>query len=439
MQTSSPPPAPVQAAAVQPVNAQSPSPTPSGRAPLERGLWIVLIAGCLLSMLSFGTRSSFGLFLTPVSGPEGHGFGREAFAIALAFQNLAWGVGQPIAGALSDRFGPWRVLAAGGAVYAAGLALMTQWSSPAGFTLAAGLMVGMGMAGAGHNTVLAALAQLMPEQRRTWAVGLATAASSLGQLTIVPLGQAFIEAYGWAHAGLLLACAMALSPLLALALRGDRVAQAQAQGSATASSMGEALRQASSHRSYWLLIAGFFVCGFQLSFITVHLPPYLNDLGISGRTAAWALGLIGAFNILGSYLGGVLSATMPRRVILAGIYALRAVVTTVFLLVPISDASVLMFGAAMGVLWLSTVPPTAQLVSCMFGTRYMSTLFGFVFLSHQVGAFAGVWLAARLQALTGSYDVVWWLSVVLAVFAALVHLPIRERLWAPRSQSALAT
>ncbi len=396
-------------------------------------LWGMIIAGCLIGLISFGTRSSFGLFVDPISGPSGFQFGREAFAMALALQNLFWGIGQPIAGALADRFGPWRVLAGGGVLFACGLALMTVSSDPTSFSLTAGILIGLGMSGAGHNTVIAAFAQLMPEDRRPWAMGLATSMASLGQFLVVPLGQAFIEAYGWSSAILILAVAMATTPALALALRTKSKGQSAAPPTtATAGSLVESLRQAFGHQSFWLLIAGFFVCGFQLSFITVHFPPYLSDMGISAGVASWGLAMIGLFNIVGSYLAGPLSARWSRKVLLSVIYAARGLVMIVFLVMPLSTASVLLFGAAMGVLWLSTVPPTAQLVGVMFGNRYLSMLFGFVFLSHQVGAFLGVWLGGKIFAMTGSYLPIWWGAVVLAFLAALVHLPIRERLWAPR-------
>ena len=396
-------------------------------------LWGMIIAGCLIGLISFGTRSSFGLFVDPISGPSGFQFGREAFAMALALQNLFWGIGQPIAGALADRFGPWRVLAGGGVLFACGLALMTVSSDPTSFSLTAGILIGLGMSGAGHNTVIAAFAQLMPEDRRPWAMGLATSMASLGQFLIVPLGQAFIEAYGWSSAILILAVAMATTPALAMALRTNSKGQSTAPPTtATAGSLAESLRQAFGHQSFWLLIAGFFVCGFQLSFITVHFPPYLSDMGISAGVASWGLAMIGLFNIVGSYLAGPLSTRWSRKVLLSVIYAARGLVMIVFLVMPLSTASVLLFGAAMGVLWLSTVPPTAQLVGVMFGNRYLSMLFGFVFLSHQVGAFLGVWLGGKIFAMTGSYLPIWWGAVVLAFLAALVHLPIRERLWAPR-------
>lgn len=405
--------------------------------PLNFALWVMLICGCLIGLISFGTRSSFGLFVDPVSGPAGFNFGRESFAMAIALQNLFWGIGQPIAGALSDKFGPWRVIAVGGALFACGLALMTVSSDPTSFSLTAGILIGLGMSGAGHNTVIAAFAQIMPVDRRPWAMGLATSMASLGQFMVVPLGQAFIEAYGWATAILILAVAMATTPALALSLRTKAKGKnAPPPTTATAGSFKESLKQAFGHSSYWLLLGGFFVCGFQLAFITVHFPPYLSDMGVSASTASWGLAMIGLFNVIGSYLSGPLSARWSRKVLLSVIYMSRAIVITIFLLVPLSTASVLIFGAAMGVLWLSTVPPTAQLVGVMFGNRYLSMLFGFVFLSHQIGGFFGVLLGGLIFTSTGSYLPIWWGGVALAVMASFLHLPIREQLWVPKLQRA---
>ena len=410
---------------------------------LSSRLWLLLIAGCLIGLLAFGVRSSFGLFVDPISQPnrpDSFGFGREAFAMALAIQNLAWGIGQPIAGALADRFGPWRVVAGGGVLFTLGLVLMTLTSDPLHFNITAGLLIGIGMSGAGHNTVLAAFGQLMPPERRAWAMGLGTATASLGQFLVVPIGQAFIDAYGWIWAVLAMAIAIATTPLLALALRAPEKTEpadglhskkiSTANTSSTATSLRHALGQAFGYDSYWLLLAGFFVCGFQLAFVTVHLPPYLNDVGLTASVASWSIALIGLFNVVGGYMSGTLSGRMSRRLLLFWIYLARAAVTAGFMLLPMSPATALAFGAAMGLLWLSTVPPTVQLVGVMFGNRYLSTLFGFVFLSHQVGAFVGVWLGGRIYAETGSYNWVWWISVVLALLAALVHLPIRETLYA---------
>ncbi|MGA1336927.1 MAG: MFS transporter [Burkholderiaceae bacterium] len=412
-------------------------------AAISSRLWLLLIAGCLIGLLAFGVRSSFGLFVDPISKPEvpgSFGFGREAFAMALAIQNLAWGIGQPIAGALADRYGPWRVIAGGGVLFTLGLVLMTFTSDPLHFNITAGLLIGIGMSGAGHNTVLVAFGQLMPPERRAWALGLGTATASLGQFLVVPIGQAFIDAYGWIWAVLAMAVAIATTPLLALALRAPKKTERadyhhqkeilSANTTSTATSLRHALGQAFGYDSYWLLLAGFFVCGFQLAFVTVHLPPYLNDVGLTASVASWSIALIGLFNVIGGYMSGTLSGRMSRKRLLFWIYLARAAVTTGFMLLPISPATALVFGATMGLLWLSTVPPTVQLVGVMFGNRYLSTLFGFVFLSHQIGAFVGVWLGGRIYAETGSYNWVWWISVVLALFAALVHLPIRETLYA---------
>jgi MFS family permease len=388
----------------------------------------------------------------PVSKPElpgSFGFGREAFAFALALQNLAWGIGQPIAGALADRYGPWRVLAGGGVLFTLGLVLMTVSSDATSFSLSTGILIGLGMSGAGHNIVLAAFGQLMPPERRAWAMGLCIATASLGQFLVVPLGQGFIEAYGWSTAVLIMAVAMATTPALALALRARKKSRAQAASVAagedsqsnapsnppsdtttsTAHSLRDAVTQAFGHNSYWLLMAGFFVCGFHVAFVSVHLPPYLNDMGLSAQVASWSLALIGLFNVIGGYASGSLSARVSRRMLLVWIYLSRAVLFSLFLLLPISTTSALLFGAGMGLLWLSTVTPTVQLVGVMFGNRYLSTLFGFVFLSHQVGAFVGVWLGGVLYTVTGSYNIVWWVSVTLSLAAALVHLPIAERLY----------
>ena len=411
----------------------------SGRpSPLSLTLWVLVVAGCLIGLVSFGTRASFGLFVDPVAGPieqGGFGFGREAFAIAMAIQNLAWGVGQPIAGMLADRFGPWRVIAGGGLLFSAGLALSVISTDTSSYSLTAGLMVGLGMSGAGHNTVLAAFGQLMPENRRGWAMGLGTATASLGQFLVVPLGQAFIEAYGWMTAMLIMACALATTPILALALRprGLHNQQTHANSKAiltsTAESARQAIRQAFAYRSFWLLLLGFFVCGFQLAFITVHLPPYLSDLGLSASTASWAIAMVGLFNVLGGYSAGIACGRYSRKFLLSWIYFLRGLATIAFLLLPISPLTALGYGAVMGLLWLSTVPPTVQLVGVMFGNKYLSTLFGFVFLSHQIGGFVGVLLGGFLYSATGQYTLVWWLSVGLAFFAALVHLPIQESLF----------
>lgn len=394
---------------------------------------VVVGCGCLIAVLTFGIRSSFGLFTAPIS--DAHGWGRETFALAIALQNLIWGAGQPFAGALADRFGSARVLAVGGLLYALGVALMAVADTPLAMNLTAGVLIGLGLAGGSFTIVMAALVRRVPPERRSWAMGIATSAGSLGQFLLAPLGQAFILAYGWQTALLLLALGAATVPLLATAMKSSP----DNPGAAGEVDLGlkQTLAQAFGHRSYLLLIAGFFVCGFHVAFITVHLPPYLTDLGIAPQLAAWSIAVIGLGNIVGSYVAGVLGGRHSKRWLLAAIYTLRSIVIALFVLLPATPWSVILFATAMGLLWLSTVPPTSGLVAVMFGTRYMATLFGFVFFSHQVGAFLGVWLGGLFYELYGSYDMVWWLGVALGLFAALVHLPIAERP-APRFAPAAA-
>jgi predicted MFS family arabinose efflux permease len=381
-----------------------------------------IIAGCLISMLSFGPRSIMGLFLAPIT--EARGWSREIFALSIAIQNIMWGLGQPIAGAIADRYGSGRVLAAGGLIYAAGLALMAWAPSPLWLNVSAGLMIGLGMAAASFSIILAAFGRRVPPERRTLVFGLGTAAGSMGQFIFAPLGQGLIVAYGWTEALLLLAALMLAIPFLALALAGRPT---QADVAARQQSLGQALTEAFGHRSFNLLVAGFFVCGFQLAFITTHLPPYLTDMGLDVRLAAWALALIGLFNIFGSLASGWVGQAYSKPIVLALIYLARAAAIAMLVLLPPTPAVVLAFAAFMGFLWLSTVPLTTGLVAVMFGPRYLATLSGIVFLSHQVGAFLGVWLGGRLYDQTGSYDIVWWLAAALGVFAAIVHWPIQER------------
>ena len=393
----------------------APQPRPTGwRTPL-----VILAAGCVIALLSFGIRACFGLFLAPMTGD--FGWGREVFAMAIAVQNLLWGVCQPVAGAVADRYGSGRVLATGALLYAAGLFLMAGAGTPGLLMLSTGLFVGVGIAGASFAIVLAAFARLMPEDKRSWALGLGTAAGSAGQFFVVPLGQAFIAAYGWSTALTLLgALALAMVPLSsALTGRSQR-------SDGPRQSAGNALREALKYPSYLLLIMGFFVCGFHLAFIQVHLPPFVTDQGFDASLAAWALAAVGAANIVGAYASGLLGARFSKKDLLAVLYAARAAIIALFILVPISEASVMIFAAAMGLLWLSTVPLTSGLVAQFFGTQHMAMLFGIVFFSHQVGSFLGVWLGGYVFDATGSYDLVWWISVALGLAAAAVHWPIRE-------------
>ena len=383
---------------------------------------VVIFCGCLIALLTFGLRTSFGLFFEPLS--LARGWDREVFALAMAIQNLLWGIGQPVAGAVADRYGAARVLAVGGVVYAVGTALMSVSATPGLFYLSAGVLVGIGLSAASFTIVIGAFARLVTEDKRSWAMGLATAVASLGQFVFAPLGQAFISAYGWATALVLLAFAVAVVPALATALNGRGSERPSDEQDLT---LRQAVQQAFGHGSYLLLAAGFFVCGFHIAFITTHLPPHLSDIGIGAGLAAWALGLIGLFNIIGAYSAGVLGARMSKRRLLSAIYLARAGAITAFMLVPPTALTVILFAAAMGLLWLSTVPLTSGLVALMFGTRHVGTLFGFVFLSHQIGAFVGVYLGGVLFERTGSYEIVWWLSVALGIAAAALHWPIVER------------
>lgn len=381
---------------------------------------VVILAGCTIALLNFGTRAGFGLFMEPISSTNG--WGREVFALAIGVQTVLWGFGQPFAGAFADKYGSARVLAIGAVFYAAGVALTSVASTPTMLNLTTGMLVGIGLAGTSFTVALSAIARMVSPERRSWALGLGTAAGSLGQFLMVPLGQAFIAAYGWAFALILLSLfALAIIPL-STALAGKTP-----DGGGPKQSMSEALREAGGERSYWLLIAGFFVCGFHVSFIQTHLPAYVVDRGLDPRTGAWALALVGLANVVGSYTAGVMGGKHSKKYLLSFIYAARAVVITVFVLMPMTQTSVLIFAFCMGLLWLSTVPLTSGLVAQIFGPRYMATLFGIVFFSHQVGGFLGVWLGGRLFDLTGSYDVVWWISAALGVFSAIVHFPIDER------------
>jgi MFS family permease len=392
--------------------------------PLLGSVPLIIVAGCTIAALSFGPRSTMGFFLTPMSSE--HGWGREVFALAIAIQNLVWGLGQPFAGMVADKFGTARVLTGGALLYALGLVLMAYSTNPVTLQLTAGVLIGLGIAGSAFVMVLAAFARLLPRGMRTIGFGLGTAAGSLGQFIFAPLGQGFIQLYGWETALIIMAAIMLAIPALSVVLKG-RPAAAPTSAGERDQSIREALTEAFRHRSYLLLVAGFFVCGFQIAFITVHLPAYLSDIGIPALYGGYAIALIGFFNIVGALLSGVLSGKMPNRFILAALYFLRSVAIVLFIITPPSVASVLIFSAAMGFMWLSTVPPTQGLVAIMFGTRYMATLFGFVFFSHQLGSFFGIWLGGFLYDRTGSYEGVWWLSVALGLFAAIVHLPIVER------------
>jgi predicted MFS family arabinose efflux permease len=382
---------------------------------------VLLCAGAIVT-LSMGIRHGFGLWLQPITMERG--WTRETFAFALAIQNLAWGIAGPIAGGLADRFGAFRVLVIGTLLYALGLVGMALATSGLAFTGSTGLLIGMAQSGTTYAVVYGVIARQVAPERRSWAMGVAAAAGSFGQFLMVPVENWLIGAWGWQNALFVLGCAVLAIAPLALGLREPKAAPHDAAH--PPQSIGAALREAFGYRSFQLLMAGYFVCGFQVVFIGVHMPSYLKDQGLGAGVATTALALIGLFNVFGTYGAGLLGQRLAKRHILASIYALRSLTIAVFLALPTTAASVYVFSAVMGVLWLSTVPPTNAVVAQIFGVRYMSMLGGFVFLSHQIGSFLGVWLGGTLYDRTGSYDVVWWLAVALGVCAALINLPVRE-------------
>ena len=381
----------------------------------------VLLCGAMIVTLSMGVRHGFGLWLQPITMDRG--WPRETFAFALAVQNLAWGLAGPIAGALADRYGAFRVLVAGALLYAAGLATMALATSGAAFTGAAGLLVGVAQSGVTYAIVYGVLGRTVAPERRTWAMGVTAAAGSFGQFLMVPVESALISRFGWDQALYLLALLVLLIVPLALGLREP--ARHVAAG-APSQSIGAALREAFGYPSFRLLMAGYFVCGFQVVFIGVHMPSYLRDKGLDPQVATTALALIGLFNVIGTYAAGEIGQRWPKRYLLSAIYLLRSLAIVLFLLLPLTPLSVYLFAAVIGVLWLSTVPPTNAVVAQIFGVQYLSMLGGFVFLSHQVGSFMGVWLGGKLFDATGSYDIVWWIAVALGIFAGLINLPVRE-------------
>jgi MFS family permease len=385
----------------------------------------VLVAGCIVAIVNFGVRSTFGLFTAPIT--EFHQWPRETYSLAIALQNLLWGIMTPVAGALADKYGSARVLIAGAVIYAIGIVTMNYADAPLMMHFGAGLLVGTGVALSSFSIVMAALGRIVPPEKRSWAFGLATASGSLGQFIFSPIAAAMIAAYGWNTTLLALAASSLLIIPFALPLLIQNTHESRQAVGETSLSMSQAISKAFGHSSYLLLISGFFVCGFQLAFVTVHLPPYLAEFGISKEFAGFAMGLIGLFNVIGSYTSGIIGGRGEKRVPLSVIYILRSAAITGFLLIPLTETSTLVFTAALGLLWLSTVPLTMGLITVMFGTRYMATLYGFVFLSHQVGSFLGVWLGGKLYDVYGSYDIVWWMCVALGIFAAIVHLPIREQ------------
>jgi len=381
----------------------------------------VLLCGAAIVTLSMGIRHGFGLWLQPVTMERG--WTRETFAFAMAVQNLTWGVAGLFTGMVADRFGAFRVLVACGVAYAAGLALMALASTPWAFLASAGVLVGIAQAGTTYAVVYGVIGRNIGAEKRSWAMGVAAAAGSFGQFLMVPVENGLIGSAGWQGALLALGAAALLIVPLAFGLREPGLASGRTRPQ---QSIIAALREAFAYPSFQLLMAGYFVCGFQVVFIAVHMPSYLKDHGLAPDVAATALALIGLFNVFGTYVAGSLGQRLPKKYILSTIYAVRSVAIVVFLSVPLTPWSVYLFASVMGLLWLSTVPVTSAIVAQIFGVQYLSMLGGFVFLSHQIGSFMGVWLGGKLYDATGSYDVVWWIAIALGVFAAIVNLPVRE-------------
>ncbi len=382
-------------------------------------VWIMLGASLILA-LSLGVRHGFGLFLSPMSAD--FGWGRGVFAFAIALQNLIWGIAQPFTGALADRFGAQRAIIVGGVLYAAGLVLMGLADSPLSLSLSAGLLIGIGLSGTSFSVILGVVGRAVPVEKRSMAMGIAAAAGSFGQFAMLPGTLGLIGWLGWSAALIALGMMVALIVPLALMIK-DRPQFSQGPQQ----TLGEALREACSHSGFWLLALGFFVCGFQVVFIGVHLPAYLVDQHLPAIVGTTVLALVGLFNVFGTYIAGWLGGRRSKPRLLSALYLARGVVITLFITVPLSVWTAYAFGIAMGLLWLSTVPLTNGTVATLFGVRNLSMLGGIVFLFHQLGSFMGGWLGGYLYDHTGSYDLVWQISILLSVLAAALNWPVREQ------------
>ncbi|MEO0329802.1 MAG: MFS transporter [Pseudomonadota bacterium] len=390
---------------------------------------LIIVCGCAIALLAFGPRSAMGFFQQPIL--DATGWGSATFGLAIAIQNLAWGIGQPLFGALADRFGAYKTLAVGGLIYSLGLYIMALADTPLWLHFGGGVLVGLGVAAGSFGIILSVFARHVSPEKRSLVFGMGTAAGSAGMFFFSPLSVILIANYGWSSALMILSVLTLAIPLLAIPLKGNAKS-----GTSVVENMdqtiADALREAFSHKSYLLLTSGFFVCGFQVAFITAHFPKYISDLGINETIgglsiAAWAIALIGLFNIFGSLASGILGQKYSKPMMLTYLYLGRSIATTLFLLLPQTPTSVIIFSIVMGVLWLSTVAPTNALVAVMFGTRHLGLLGGIVFFSHQIGSFLGVFYGGYLRDATGSYDIVWWLGVALGIAAAIIHWPIQEK------------
>lgn len=382
----------------------------------------VLLCGALIVTLAMGIRHGFGLWLQPIT--QAQNWSRETFSLAIAIQNLSWGFFGICAGMVSDKFGAFKVIMLGAVLYALGLAGMGLATTPVAFMLSAGVLIGAAQAGTTYAVIYGVIGRNVSADKRSWAMGVAAAAGSFGQFLMVPTESYLIQSFGAKEALLVLSALVLVIVPLAFGLREPGFAGGQT--ARREQSIGAALKEAFQYPSFQLLMAGYFVCGFQVVFIGVHMPSYLKDKGLSPEVAAYALGLIGLFNVLGTYAAGVLGQKMPKRYILSLIYGARAVAITVFILVPLTPWSVYIFAAVIGLLWLSTVPPTNAAIAGIFGVSHLSMLSGFVFMSHQIGSFMGVWLGGKLYDSTGSYDVAWQLAIALGVFGMFINLPVKE-------------
>ncbi len=382
--------------------------------------YVLVVCAALILSLGMGLRNTFGLFLQPMSFDLQ--LPREVFALAIAIQMLAWGISQPIFGGLADRYGAARIVVLGGLFYVGGLLVMANASGPWALHGGAGILVGFGTSAAGFAVVLGPVGRAFPPEKRSMALGVASAGGSAGQLIMALVGGALIDGMGWAAALLVMVVIAAFIIPLALGVHGK-----SGGDNGPAQSLREAIREAARYRSYWLLCAGFFVCGFHVAFIATHLPPYLADNDMPTMLAATAIAIIGFFNILGTLASGWLGGKYRQNYVLSIYYLLRAIVIAGFFIFPVTQTSVLIFAALMGFLWLGTVPLTSGLVAQIFGPRYLGALFGIVFFSHQIGGFLGAWLGGYLFDLTGNYDTVWMIAIALGGLAAIIHWPISDR------------
>ncbi|MCR9257108.1 MAG: MFS transporter [Alphaproteobacteria bacterium] len=403
------------------------SDTASMKPRLETWVLLAVLAGAAICAISFGVRSTFGVFLAPISAELG--WGREVFALSLAIQNIMWGAMQPFAGGLADRYGSARIIAIFGAIYAVGVLLMAQTTEPVGFHLTVGFLVGVGLAGCAFGIVLAAVGRIVPPERRSFAFGIVTAAGSFGQFAVVPLGQQLVDSFGvWDAVTILGFASLIMIPLaFAFAQRKKPATPQPTHGEVLEQTFGAALKEALGQRSFNLLFLGFFVCGFHVVFISTHITAYVSDEGLDPAIGAWAISIVGLFNVAGSIMAGVLGDRFAKKNLLALIYLARAGVIALFFFLPLTETSVLVFAGAMGLLWLSTVPLTTGLVVTMFGAKHLGLLNGFVFFGHQIGSFLGAWLGGYLYDVQGSYEMMWLFSIALGIFAALCHWPIKER------------